>query len=421
MSTTLLRGGRLVQDGCITLCDILLNGTAVAAILPPGSGAAAGTASTASAAANAANGTANTAGAADAVYDLDGLYVSAGFLDIHVHGGGGHDFMDGTPEAYRGASALHLRHGTTALLPTTLAATREELLRAFAVFEACGGGFADGAKLLGLHIEGPYIAKSQAGAQDPRFIRSPDPAEYTELLNACPHILRWTIAPELPGAPEMGRELVRRGILPSIGHSEADSEQVRAAIPCGYRHITHLYSATSTIVRRGGFRRAGIVESAYLYPELTSEVIADGCHLPAPLLQLAYRLIGPRRLVLVTDAMRAAGQTGGESILGSLENGQRVIIEDGVAKMPDRTAFAGSICTADRLVRTMVTLAGASLPDAVRMITETPARVLGIADRFGRVAPGRAADLTIFDHTIRIAMVLKDGAVCFDDRKETSI
>ena len=330
MSTTLLRGGRLVQDGCITRCDILLRGKAVDAVLPPDSGAA-----------------------ADFVYDLAGLYVSAGFIDIHVHGGGGHDFMDGTPEAYHGASALHLRHGTTAMVPTTLAASKEELLRSFSVFERCRDGFADGAKLLGLHIEGPYIAKSQCGAQDPRFIREPDPAEYNELLDACPHILRWTIAPELPGAREMGLALLARGVLPSIGHSEADSEAVRAAIPCGYRHVTHLYSAMSTIVRKAGFRHAGIVESAYLYDELSSEIIADGCHLPAPLLQLAYRHIGPQRLVLVTDAMRGAGQTQGESILGSLENGQRVILEDGVAKMPDRTAFAGSICTADRLVRTM--------------------------------------------------------------------
>ena len=275
--------------------------------------------------------------AADFVYDLAGLYVSAGFIDIHVHGGGGHDFMDGTPEAYHGASALHLRHGTTAMVPTTLAASKEELLRSFSVFERCRDGFADGAKLLGLHIEGPYIAKSQCGAQDPRFIREPDPAEYNELLDACPHILRWTIAPELPGAREMGLALLARGVLPSIGHSEADSEAVRAAIPCGYRHVTHLYSAMSTIVRKAGFRHAGIVESAYLYDELSSEIIADGCHLPAPLLQLAYRHIGPQRLVLVTDAMRGAGQTQGESILGSLENGQRVILEDGVAKMPDRT------------------------------------------------------------------------------------
>lgn len=395
---TLLRGGRLVQDGCIVPYDILLCGDLVEAILPQGSGAI-----------------------ADRIYDIHDLYVSAGFIDIHVHGGGGHDFMDATPEAFHGASSLHLRHGTTAMVPTTLASSQEELLRTFEVYESCAGGFDDGAKLLGLHIEGPYIAKSQCGAQDPRFIRNPDPIEYKALLDACPHILRWTIAPELPGAKEMGLELSRRGVLPSIGHSEADSDEVFAAIRSGFHHVTHLYSAMSTIVRKAGFRHAGIVESAYLYSELTSEIIADGCHLPASLLQLAYKLIGPRRLVLVTDAMRGAGSETGESILGSLENGQRVILEDGVAKLPDRKAFAGSICTTDRLVRTMMTMAGASLPDAVCMLTETPARVLGLSDQYGRVEAGRKADIAVFDHNIRIALVLKDGVVRFINREELTL
>ncbi len=394
MKTMLLRGARLVQDGCALERDILIRGETIEAVAPPG-----------------------LAAEADDVRDLRGLYVSAGFLDMHVHGGGGYDFMDGTPEAYRGVCALHLRHGTTALLPTTLAASRGELLRAFDVFERCRDGFPDGAKMLGLHLEGPYVARAQCGALDPAYVRDPDPAEYRALLDACPHILRWTVAPELPGAPELGRELSRRGILASIGHSDADSGEVEAAVRCGYRHVTHLYSAMSTIVRRGGFRYPGVVESAYLYDELTSEIIADGRHLPAALLKLAYRHIGPRRLALVTDAMRGAGQTEGESVLGSLEHGQRVILEDGVAKLPDRSAFAGSICTADRLVRTMVTLAGVSLPDAVRMMTETPARILGVADRFGRVEPGRAADLAVFDHEIRIAMVLKDGAVRYENER----
>lgn len=395
MKTLRLHGGILVQDGKMLPRDILVRGTEIEAVLLP-----------------------EDTTPADAVYEIPGLYVSAGFVDIHVHGGGGHDFMDGTIDAYHGASALHLRHGTTAMTPTTLAASREEILASSQVFDACGGGFPDGAKLLGLHLEGPYIAKSQCGAQDPRFIRDPDPEEYREILERCPHIVRWTIAPELRGARELGLTLLKHGVLPSIGHSEADSDTVHEALAWGYRHITHLYSATSTIVRVNGFRRAGIVESAYLYPELTSEIIADGCHLPAALLQLACRQIGPYRLALVTDAMRGAGQTGKESILGSLQNGQRVILEDGVAKMPDRTAFAGSICTTDRLVRTMVTLGGASLPDAVRMMTETPARIIGQAHRVGRVAPGRAADLAVFDSSIRMAMVWKDGNVCLDQREE---
>jgi len=343
--------------------------------------------------------------------DVQGLYLSHGFIDIHVHGGGGFDFMDGTVEAWHGASALHLRHGTTAMVPTTLAAGREELLAAFAAGRACGGGFPDGARLLGVHIEGPYLAPEQCGAQDPAHIREPDPAEVEELYQACPRLLRWTIAPERPGAYALGDWLSARGVVPCIGHSSADEGQVRWAILHGYRHVTHLYSATSTIVRRGGFRHAGIVESAYLLDGLSSEVIADGCHLPASLLELAYRQIGPRRLCLVTDAMRAAGQTEGESVLGSLERGQRVILEDGVAKLPDRSAFAGSICTADRLVANMVGLAGASMARAVEMITETPARILGLDAETGLLAPGRRADLVLFDDRVNIQMVMVDGAV----------
>ena len=166
-----------------------------------------------------------------------------------------------------------------------------------------------------------------------------------------------------------------------------------------------------------GRRHAGVLECAYLYPELTSEVIADGCHVPQSLLQMAYRLIGPDRLCLITDAMRAAGQTEGESILGSRENGKRVILENGVAKMPDRQAFAGSICTTDRLVRNMVRLAGASLPEAIRMMTEIPASTLGLSHKTGTVAVGRAADLVLFDKDIQIQMAMVDGEIRYHSER----
>lgn len=382
-----LKNARLVANGQITPCDIAIEQGRISAIAAPGTLQG------------------------DEEIEVGGRYVSHGFIDIHVHGGGGYDFMDATDEAWHGAAALHLRHGTTAMVPTTLAAGREELSEAFRAYERCRNGFEDGAKFLGIHVEGPYLAPSQCGAQDPKFIRDPDPKEYSDLYDICPDILRWTIAPERPGALEMGDWLAQRGAVPCIGHSEATYEQVCEALNHGYTHVTHLYSAVSTIVRKQGFRHAGILESAYLLNDLTSEVIADGCHLPACLLQMAYRFIGPDRLCLITDAMRAAGQTEGESILGSLENGQRVILEDGVAKMPDRTAFAGSICTTDRLVRNMVQLAGATLPEAVKMMTETPAKVLGMSDRIGKVAVGRVADLVLFDDDINISMVLTDGKV----------
>ena len=159
-----------------------------------------------------------------------------------------------------------------------------------------------------------------------------------------------------------------------------------------------------------------MLESAYLLDDLTVEIIADGCHLPAPLLQMVYRFIGPKRTALITDSMRGAGMPEGESILGSLKNGQKVVIEDGVAKLLDRSAFAGSVATTDRLVRNMVELAGASLPDAVRMATETPARILGKSDALGRVAVGRNADLVIFDSNIRIAMTMVGGKVVYQEK-----
>ena len=268
--------------------------------------------------------------------------------------------------------------------------------------------------MLGLHLEGPYFSHSQAGAQDPAHMRDPDPEEAEQMLAACPDIVRWSLAPELPGALEMGRALTERGVLASIGHSDATYAQVKESMEAGFSHITHLYSSCSTITRVSGFRRGGVIESAYVLDGLTSEIIADGCHLPPELLQMAYRFIGPKRLCLITDAMRAAGQTGGESILGSLENGQRVIIEDGVAKMPDRTAFAGSICTADRLVRNMVRLAGASLPDAIEMVTTTPSRIIGKSDVTGLVAPGRKADLVLFDEDIHVKKVWTDGILRYD-------
>lgn len=390
---TVISNVKLVQNGEITPCDIVLDGAQICRISLPGSEAMPGV-------------------------DGKGLYLSHGFIDIHCHGGGGADFMDGTEEAWRTAARLHLTHGTTCMTPTTLSATREELLRAFEIFYRCRDDIQDGARMLGLHLEGPYFSHSQAGAQDPAHMRDPDPEEAEEMLTACPDIVRWSLAPELPGALEMGRALTERGVLAAIGHSDATYAQVKESIEAGFSHITHLYSACSTITRVSGFRRGGVVEAAYVLDGLTSEIIADGCHLPPELLQMAYRFIGPKRLCLITDAMRAAGQTGGESILGSLENGQRVIIEDGVAKMPDRTSFAGSVCTADRLVRNMVRLAGASLPDAVEMVTATPARIIGKQDVTGLVAPGRKADLVLFDEDIHVKKVWTDGILRYASEEE---
>jgi N-acetylglucosamine-6-phosphate deacetylase len=349
----------------------------------------------------------------DMVIDAQNKYVSSGFIDIHTHGGGGHDFMDGTVEAYLGAAEMHAKHGTTALLPTTLTSTFEELLKTFATYKEAVKQNNKGALFLGLHLEGPYFAYNQRGAQDPKYLRNPEPEEYNKILEASDDIVRWSLAPELPGALEFGKVLAEKNILTSIAHSDAIYEEVVDAYNAGFNHITHLYSAMSTVTRRNAFRYAGIVEAAYLIDNMNVEIIADGVHLPKSLLQFVYKFKGPDKTALVTDSMRGAGMPDGESILGSLDKGQKVIIEDGVAKLPDRTAFAGSVATTDRLVRTMVNIAEVPLVEAVRMMTLTPARMMKIDQQKGSVQKGKDADFVIFDDNINVSYTILEGNVIY--------
>ncbi len=347
------------------------------------------------------------------VLDAEGCYVSPGFMDIHTHGGGGHDFMDGTVEAYLGAAQIHARHGTTSLVPTTLTAGNSELKNTFGVYEKAVEENKNGARFLGLHLEGPYFSMEMRGAQNSRYIRNPSPDEYMKILSWSDRIVRWSAAPELEGSLEFAFELRKRGILVSVAHSNAVYEQVLKAYERGFSHVTHLYSGMSSVRRINAFRYAGVVESAYLIDGMTVEIIADGKHLPASLLKLIYRIKGPDRIALISDSMRAAGMQEGESLIGSLKDGQKVLVEDGVAKLPDRTAFAGSVATADRLVRTMVELADVPLADAVRMITHTPAAIMGLDSRMGCLAPGRCADIAVFDDDFNVRVTLVGGRTVY--------
>lgn len=349
----------------------------------------------------------------DLQIDAGQQYISPGFIDMHVHGGGGHDFMDGTIEAFLGIAETHAKYGTTAMVPTTLTSTDEELMNLLSVYRQAKTLNNKGAKFIGLHLEGPYLSPKQCGAQDTSFLKKPQPEEYNAILNASQDIVRWSIAPELEGSIELGRILRDKHILPSIAHTDAVYEEVVKAFEAGYTHITHLYSAMSSVTRKNAFRYAGVVEAAYLIDDMTVEIIADGVHLPKPLLQFVYKFKGADKTALCTDAIRGAGMPDGESILGSLSNGQKIIIEDGVAKLPDRSAFAGSVATTDRLVRTMINIAGVPLIDAIRMITLTPARILHVDSQKGSLEEGKDADIVIFDNQINITTTISEGHVIY--------
>jgi len=345
--------------------------------------------------------------------DAQGHYISPGFIDIHVHGGGGHDFMDGTEEAFLEIAKTHVRYGTTAMFPTTLTSEKKDLLHTLDLYEQASRNNKQGAQLLGMHLEGPYFALSQRGAQDPRYIRNPDPQEYKEVIAYSTSIKRWSAAPELPGAIAFGQYVTSQGILVALAHTDAIYEEVVEAFAQGYTLATHFYSAMSGVTRKNAFRYAGVIESAYLLDDMDVEIIADGVHLPAPLLKLVYKIKGAEKTALITDAMRGAGMPEGPSILGSKQNGLAVIIEDGVAKLPDRSSFAGSVATADRLIRSMMQMADVPLVDAIKMATGTPARIMGIGERKGSLAIGKDADIIIFDADIQVQMSMVNGKVVY--------
>jgi len=345
--------------------------------------------------------------------NANGNYISPGFIDIHVHGGGGHDFMDGSETAFLKAAETHARYGTTAMSPTTLTSEKKDLLHTLELYDKANKKNINGSQFLGMHLEGPYFAMNQRGAQDPRYIRDPDPEEYMDVIASSNSIKRWSAAPELKGAIPFARYLISKGILPALAHTDAIYEEVLEGFENGYTLATHLYSGMSGVSRRNAFRYAGAIESAFLIDEMDIEIIADGIHLPAPLLKLIYKIKGPDRIALITDAIRGASMPEGDSIIGNLHTGLKVIIEDGVAKLPDRTCFAGSVATTDRLVRNMINMADVPLLEAVRMMSSTPARIMNVADKKGSLVKGKDADIVIFDKDINVQTTIIQGRVVY--------
>ncbi|MBO5511600.1 MAG: N-acetylglucosamine-6-phosphate deacetylase [Clostridia bacterium] len=341
---------------------------------------------------------------ANEVFDMTGCYVSPGFIDIHTHGGGGYRFEGSTEEIVNGCN-FHLHHGTTSICPTVSAAPFASMAESAQHIRAAMADPRVKGTILGVHMEGPYLSAKQAGAQCPTHITPPMEEDYLPFIRENADVIaRWTYAPENDTDQIFAKTLQEYGIVASAGHTDAIYDDMQRAYENGCALVTHLYSCTSTITRDHGFRRLGVIETAYLMDDMFVEIICDGKHLPPELIRLIYKIKGVDRIALVTDSLALAGT---EQTHGFMQDTE-FIIEDGVCKLMDRSAFAGSIATADRLVRVAVKEAGISLPDAVKMMTLTPARIMGLTNK-GRLAVGMDADIAVFDEDICVQAVFAKG------------
>lgn len=331
------------------------------------------------------------------VIDAKGMDIVPGFVCMHAHGGGGYDFVECTEEAFRGAIQAHRKHGATSIFPTISSSPFSEIRKAVQVCETLMAE--KDSPVLGLHVEGPYLNRKMAGNLFGDKVKEPDREEYTALLESTTCIKRWDSSPELPGALDFARYLQSKGILAAITHTEAEFEDIKVAYEAGFTHAAHFYNAMPGFHKRREYKYEGTVESVFLMDDMTTEVIADGIHLPSTILRLVYKLKGVERTCLVTDALSYAANE------GHPVTDPRVIIEDGVCKLADHSALAGSIATMDTLVQTMVRKAEIPLADAVRMASETPARLMGVSDRKGTLQRGKDADILILDHNQSIRAV----------------
>ena len=340
--------------------------------------------------------------------DAQNLYLSPGFIDLHIHGGQGFDFLDATAEGFAAAATFHLSGGTTALCPTAATATYEK-------FEAVLAHWVEAqpltrCRLLPLHLEGPHLAPGKAGAQDPSLMRAPAKADIEWVLARASAISQITVAPELPGALDFIAAAAGAGIQMSAGHTEANADEMQKAVEAGLSKVTHLFNAMSSAGKKGMFRQAGVLEFALADQNVFCELVADGFHVVPTLMRMAYNAKGSDRIMLITDALAGAGKPPGyEFRLGRL--GCKV--GPGYGMLADGSALAGSLARTIDLVRQMTTAVGVSLVEAVRMASLTPARVLGRDKTLGSIAKDKLADFVLFDDEFTVHEVWVGGERVF--------
>lgn len=337
------------------------------------------------------------------IIDAKGCYVVPGGIDLHTHGGGGRDFIEGSEDAFRAAVNAHMKHGTTTIYPTLSSSTIPSIEAACQVCQKLMAE--ENSPVLGLHIEGSYINPKQAGAQNPVLIKAPLPDEYETLLNKFSCIKRWDVAPELQGSVEFITECRKHGVLTALTCTRATYEDVVAAHDAGLSHAAHFYNAMPVVYKEHEFKVPGTVESVYALQDMTVEVIADGIHVPPVMLNVVYQIKGVEKTALITDSLAYAASE------GNVSSEPSVILEDGVCKLADHSALAGSIATMDVLIRTCIHRAEIPMIDVFRMVSETPAKIMGIFDRKGSIEEGKDADIMMFDDDIDLTYVMQMGNV----------
>ena len=326
--------------------------------------------------------------------DVGGRYITPGLIDIHIHGAVGHTFNEPTPEAFVAITEETATRGLTALVASVATAAISDLVECLKFGRRWMKEPHIGSQILGMHVEGPYFNMAQKGAQDPKNILTPDDGTPEILLEHRDVIRIMTYAPELPGALELTARLAELGIVPAAGHSMATDRDVLAAMEVGLRHAIHLWSAQSSTVREGPWRKPGLLEASLVFEGLTGEIIADNKHLPPTLMKLAYKCKGPDRLCVVSDATSGAGLPEGARFrMGEME----YEVHDGVGMVFDRTVFAGSTTLLNQMIPILTEEVGIPLVEVIRMGTLTPARVIGVDDYKGSLEAGKDADIAIFE------------------------
>ena len=326
-----------------------------------------------------------------------------GLVDVHIHGAKGHDFCDANTDGLSDIAAYLYSCGVTSFCATSMTLPENQLME---IFETVSGVPDDGnhAYVAGIHMEGPFLSPAKKGAQKESYLCNPSVDVFCRLLESYSGKIKLiTIAPELPGAMQFGKYITSKGVLASVGHTQAEFEDILTAYEVGYTHATHFYNAMPGFHKRREYKYEGTVESIYLLDDMTVEVVADGIHVPPTILRLVYKIKGVERTCLITDALACAASD------SQVAFDPRVIIEDGVCKLADRSALAGSVATMDGLIRTMVQNAEIPLADAVRMASETPARIMGVLDRKGTLERGKDADIIALDRDLNVRAVWAMG------------